>query len=115
MSTLAVPACRLISTHTPLTRRDSVPRLMQLLRQFLLTRLSRGVTDANKIPAPTATFLLTRLSRGVTEPTVPCEVKRTFLLTRLSRGVTRTAGDFSANTIFLLTRLSRGVTEFLEP
>ena len=56
-----------ISTHTPLARRDP-GTIQHFIRkeEFLLTRLSRGVTEADDSSACLASFLLTRLSRGVT-------------------------------------------------
>ena len=56
-----------ISTHTPLARRDAlISWLSPPHEKFLLTRLSRGVTPGNGYPGDTTRFLLTRLSRGVT-------------------------------------------------
>ena len=55
-----------ISTHTPLARRDIAFWPDLLLVQFLLTRLSRGVTRSLSRPKLLDGFLLTRLSRGVT-------------------------------------------------
>ena len=121
-----------ISTHTPLARRDpGRPDPVQYPDAFLLTRLSRGVTNYLKLKenieisthTPLArrdlrrsgttdgiTFLLTRLSRGVTRLSANNSDEDTFLLTRLSRGVTDFYRQLCGNDTFLLTRLSRGVT-----
>ena len=39
-----------ISTHTPLARRDALISWLSPHEKFLLTRLSRGVTNANIAP-----------------------------------------------------------------
>ena len=60
-------ALRLISTHTPHARRDTL-RLWSFatLKIFLLTRLMRGVTLRDVAITSFVQFLLTRLMRGVT-------------------------------------------------
>ena len=122
-----------ISTHAPLARRDSAAspvicaeihfysrasceaRLLlrcmkSILSAFLLTRLLRGATEAEKLYSFLTSFLLTRLLRGATWRLVfrslyknfysraSCEARRfcrnclllglSFLLTRLLRGAT---------------------------
>ena len=62
---------RKISTHTPLARRDTQFFLLRLIHnRFLLTRLSRGVTYGSGHHRLPDRFLLTRLSRGVTDEAV---------------------------------------------
>ena len=59
----------LISTHAPLTRRDSHSlNRRQKNNRFLLTRLSRGATWLKPAFIRRKKFLLTRLLRGATKP-----------------------------------------------
>ena len=76
--------------------------------QFLLTRLSRGVTDWTRRGEAFLKFLLTRLSRGVTRRSYQNAAEKKFLLTRLSRGVT-TSNKFAKwfRTISTHTPLAR--------
>ena len=123
----------LISTHTPLARRDIRPLLCatylynfyshasceawlwSMKPQILMTNfyshasceawLARAVPEHINIP-----FLLTRLLRGVTITGGTPLATETFLLTRLLRGVTGILRDANVFWKFLLTRLLRGVT-----
>ena len=79
----------LISTHTPLARRDTNAKTEITSHvKFLLTRLLRGVTFNTDGFIRPRQFLLTRLLRGVTHQTGEDFWPRQFLLTRLLRGVT---------------------------
>ena len=101
-----------ISTHTPHARRDNTaPASATVHREFLLTRLMRGVTLSKSDHFIALAFLLTRLMRGVTAVKHFTEKCAKFLLTRLMRGVTLLSDVGGSATIFLLTRLMRGVTQ----
>ena len=88
--TPAFAASAVISTHTPLARRDDeCGKRRENHVRFLLTRLSRGVTvesDINHV-----TFIIsthTPLARRDKSGSGHCSRNLRFLLTRLSRGVT---------------------------
>ena len=124
----------IISTHTPLARRDFLLlRILMALLSFLLTRLLRGATCILLILISIIQFLLTRLLRGATAccdgsldaelhfySHASCEARplpkplkiifNQFLLTRLLRGATKYHDYFTSALPFLLTRLLRGAT-----
>ena len=101
----------MISTHTPLARRDG--KWTVLYRQYRIsTHTPLARRDGKDIQADGRNnpFLLTRLSRGVTSSCPFIYAIQQFLLTRLSRGVTGQSECYDNVVEFLLTRLSRGVT-----
>ena len=102
-----------ISTHTPLARRDGVMLLSTPNSNgFLLTRLLRGATNCNNKKILCSLDFYSHAS---------CEARLyslfsqklhwSFLLTRLLRGATTCLSALTAQHIsFLLTRLLRGAT-----
>ena len=81
----------IISTHTPLARRDIYSSCAALAKYL---------------------FLLTRLSRGVTVNEGGVDEKKLFLLTRLSRGVT-VSSDFRRNSIQISTHTPLARRDFI--
>ena len=102
----------MISTHTPLARRDSVNVVDSLSSpRFLLTRLLRGATRSGGRHQYRSGFLLTRLLRGATAPGLYTgENLPISTHTPLARRDKQNKMYSQADRLFLLTRLLRGAT-----
>ena len=106
------PAAFIISTHTPLARRDGcgfhILHIVQISTHTPLARRDR-VFEIRNMDA--IEFLLTRLSQGVTCRASGCPWSlRISTHTPLARRDPPTVSFVGSICLFLLTRLSQGVT-----
>ena len=125
---------RLISTHTPLARRDIAYSVTSGLNADFYSHASCEARPPRRVAAivhekisthtPLArrdfhfagvvsgfcVFLLTRLLRGATKAPSLRGILKPFLLTRLLRGATLETSAQESGQKFLLTRLLRGAT-----